>query len=98
MNETCAACGFVASEYSRDDLLGTLRALAPIWRTMTEGVDPSVLATRPADGVWSALEYAAHSRDVTAMMSYAVTRALEEDDPDFGAPPEGTVTLRSPTR
>ncbi len=88
MNETCAACGFDASDYTHDDLLGTLRALAPIWRTSTEGVDASVLAARPAEGVWSALEYAAHSRDVTAMMSYAVSRALEEESPDFGAPPD----------
>ena len=88
MNETCAACGFDASEYTRNDLLGTLRALAPIWRTTAEGIDAAVLAARPADGVWSALEYAAHSRDVTAMMSYAVTRALEEENPDFGPPPD----------
>ncbi len=88
MNETCAACGFDASDYTHNDLLGTLRALAPIWRTTTEGIDASVLAARPADGVWSALEYAAHSRDVTAIMSYAVTRALEEENPDFGAPPD----------
>jgi MOSC domain-containing protein YiiM len=88
VNETCAACGFDASDYTHNDLLGTLRALAPIWRTTAEGIDASVLAARPAEGVWSALEYAAHSRDVTAMMSYAVTRALEEETPDFGAPPE----------
>ena len=64
------------------------RALAPIWRTTAEGIDASLLAARPAEGVWSALEYAAHSRDVTAMMSYAVTRALEEENPDFGPPPD----------
>jgi MOSC domain-containing protein YiiM len=88
MNETCVACGFDASDYTRNDLLGTLRALTPIWRTTTEGIDASVLATRPAPDVWSALEYAAHSRDVTAMMGYAVTRALDEQNPDFGAPPD----------
>jgi MOSC domain-containing protein YiiM len=88
--ETCDACGFDAADYTRDDLLGTLRALAPIWRTMTDGIDERVLAARPADDVWSALEYAAHSRDVTAAMDYLVHRATTDDRPDLGPGPAET--------
>ena len=82
--ETCIGCGFDASDYTRDDLIGTLRALAPIWRTMTEGVDGEILATRPAPEVWSALEYASHSRDITAVMYLALRAVIEQDGIDFG--------------
>ena len=86
--ETCEACGFDAADYTQQDLLGTLRALAPIWRTMTEGIDADVLAARPAPEVWSAVEYAAHSRDVTGAMGYLLHLALTEDHPSLGPPPD----------
>jgi hypothetical protein len=85
--ETCEGCGFDAAEYTRDDLLGTLRALAPMWRTMTEGIDAQMLAARPAPEVWSAVEYAAHSRDVTAAMGMLLDLALTEDHPAVEPPP-----------
>jgi DinB superfamily/MOSC domain len=79
VTETCGECGFDAADYTRDDLLGTLRALAPIWRMMVDGLDANVLTTAPAPGVWSALEYGAHSRDVTGAMSFLLHRVLTED-------------------
>jgi MOSC domain-containing protein YiiM len=88
--ETCEGCGFDAGDYTHADLLGTLRALAPMWRTMTEGIDGSVLAIRPAPGVWSAIEYAAHSRDVTGVMGYLLHLALTQDHPVLAAPPPET--------
>jgi MOSC domain-containing protein YiiM len=96
--ETCAGCGFDAADYTHEDLLGTLRALAPIWRTTTEGIAAPVLATRPARGVWSAVEYAAHSRDVTAAMGYLLKRALTEDHPILDAPPPQTPQPETPAR
>ena len=93
--ETCDACGFDAAQYTRHDLLGTLRALAPIWRTTTEGIDAAILAARPAPAVWSAMEYAAHSRDVTAAMGLLLHVALTQDAPVLDAfpadPPEPEV-------
>jgi hypothetical protein len=88
MRETCDECGFDRDDYTRDDLLGTLRALAPVWRTMTEGIDESVLAARPAPEVWSALEYAAHSRDITGAMGYLAHLALSENHPVLPAAPD----------
>jgi MOSC domain-containing protein YiiM len=88
VNETCAECGFDASDYTRADMLGTLRAVAPIWRTTVEGVDEDVLAAAPAPGVWSAQQYAAHSRDVTGAMGYLLHLALSEDHPVIGPVPE----------
>jgi MOSC domain-containing protein YiiM len=86
--ETCALCGFDSSDYTRQDLLGTLRALAPMWRTMTEGMPRRVLCARPAADTWSAIEYAAHSRDVTATMGRLLHFTLTSDDPRLGPPPE----------
>ena len=89
-NETCDGCGFDAAAYSHEDLLGTVRALAPMWRHTTEGIGESVLTTRPASGVWSALEYASHSRDVTGVMGYLLHLALTEDHPVLEPPPPET--------
>jgi MOSC domain-containing protein YiiM len=86
--EVCDKCGFDAADYTRSDLLGTLRALAPIWRTTTEGVAPSVLESRPAPAVWSAMEYAAHSRDVTAAMDLLLQLALTSDAPVLDPVPD----------
>jgi MOSC domain-containing protein YiiM len=52
-----------------------------MWRTMTEGIEPAVLSTRPAPGVWSAMEYAAHSRDVTGVMGLLLNFTLDNDAP-----------------
>src|SRR4029077_4937007 len=41
--ELCPTCGFAAGDYDQRDAMGTLRALAPIWRTMTEDLDASAL-------------------------------------------------------
>jgi MOSC domain-containing protein YiiM len=86
--ERCDECKFDADDYTRDDLLGTLRALAPMWRTMLAGVDESVLAAAPAPGVWSAREYVAHSRDVIGAMDFVARLALTEDAPVLGPPPD----------
>ena len=89
-NETCAGCGFDATDYTREDLLGTMRALAPMWRHAIEGIDDAVLAARPSPGVWSALEYASHSRDVTGVMGYLLHLALTDDHPVLEPPPPET--------
>jgi hypothetical protein len=76
-------CGFDAADYTPLDLLGTLRALAPIWRTMTEGVDESVLATRPVPDAWSAIEHAAYTRDV--IRGDVIAGAESEASPSLAA-------------
>lgn len=60
--ERCEGCGFAAADYTHDDLLGTLRALAPIWRTMTDGIDAVVLVARAAADGCSAIERLRKSR------------------------------------
>jgi hypothetical protein len=41
------------------------------------------LRLRPAPQTWSALEYAAHSRDVTALHVFGVEQALTIEEPRF---------------
>ena len=87
MTETCAQCGFDAHDYTHQDLLGTLRALAPMWRTMTEGMPADVLSAKSSPETWSAIEYAAHSRDVTEAMGRLLHFALSTDAPRIETPP-----------
>jgi hypothetical protein len=57
-------------------------ALRPDWtRLLLEAGDE--LRLRPQPGTWSALEYAAHSRDVTALHVFGVEQALTLDEPAF---------------
>jgi MOSC domain-containing protein YiiM len=87
--ETCPTCRFDGAGYDLSDALGTLRAVAPIWQETVEGVDEAVLCTRPADDVWSAAEYTAHSADVTQAMGRLLHGLLTIDDLEVEAVPEG---------
>ncbi len=81
-HERCTACGFDGSRYSDEALPAAVRDLGPTWKALLaeSGTD---LRTRPAPGVWSAIEYAAHSRDVTALHVFGVQQALAEDEPAY---------------
>jgi MOSC domain-containing protein YiiM len=83
--EACEQCRFAAGEYTRQDLRGTLASLGRRWEWLIEGLVPSVLAARPEPRTWSAVEYAAHTRDVTAVIELGVRTMLDEDRPVFPA-------------
>jgi hypothetical protein len=83
-HEHCDACGFDGSVYDDTSLIAALRALGPSWRRLLEDAGPA-LRVRPEPGVWSAVEYAAHSRDVTALHCFGVEQALGELEPTFPA-------------
>ena len=76
-HECCSACGFDGSTYSDRALLAAVRDLGPTWKALLReaGADQRV---RPGAGVWSAIEYAAHSRDVTALHVFGVRQALTQ--------------------
>ena len=81
-HEQCAACGFDGSDFEPEQLLEAIRGLGPEWiRLLLEAGDE--LRLRPGPGTWSALEYAAHSRDVTALHVFGVEQALTVDEPGF---------------
>ncbi|HWS47912.1 MAG TPA: hypothetical protein VN636_18765, partial [Acidimicrobiia bacterium] len=79
-HEHCDACGFDGGLYDDASLLAALRELGPRWRAMVAGAGPA-LHVRPEPGVWSAIEYAAHSRDITALHVFGVEQALTGDEP-----------------
>jgi hypothetical protein len=91
-HERCDACGFDGAEYDNASLLEALRALGPRWRSLliSSGLE---LRQRPAPEVWSALEYAAHSRDITALHAFGVEQALTLDEPSY--PPIGDDLIDS---
>jgi hypothetical protein len=69
------ACGFDGAMYTDSALLEALRSLEELWRQQLVAASTE-LRIRPDPGTWSAIEYAAHSRDVTALHAYRVERAL----------------------
>ena len=81
-HEHCEACGFDGSAYDDASLIATLRDLGPRWRTLLSDAG-SALRVRPEPAVWSAIEYAAHSRDVTALHCFGVEEALAHDEPVY---------------
>ena len=89
MRGRCDECGFVAETVSPSDAIVALRSFGRRWRgvmTLPEGEPDDVLRRRPAPDVWSALEYAAHTRDAVAFNGWAMDRALTEDNPVFEWP------------
>ena len=81
-HEHCDACGFDGSRYDDASLMHALRILGPRWRSLLSDAGPE-LRERPEPEVWSALEYAAHSRDITALHVFGVEQALTIDEPSF---------------
>ncbi|HXR53912.1 MAG TPA: DinB family protein [Acidimicrobiales bacterium] len=79
-HERCAACGFDGSHHDEESLIRALRALGSSWRVLLAKAGRN-LRLRPAPDVWSAIEYAAHSRDVTALHVFGVEQALTQDEP-----------------
>ena len=84
MHETCVACGFDGAAYGDAALVDAVRALGPRWRTLLTDAGAE-LRIRPAPEVWSAIEYAAHSRDITALHCFGVEQALTGAEPVFPA-------------
>ncbi|MHB1924456.1 MAG: MOSC domain-containing protein, partial [Acidimicrobiales bacterium] len=62
-------------------------ALGYWWTLALDGVDRADLNRRPAEGVWSALEYGLHSGLVTAVNRYGAELILAEDGGRLPDPP-----------
>jgi len=83
-HERCEACAFDGADYDRTSLLRAVREQGARWHALLATAG-SELRVRPAAGVWSALEYAAHTRDILALHVFGVEQALTLDDPAFPA-------------
>ena len=80
LERPCPECGLDASAVTPGSLADAFAATAPRWREALSGEDARV---RPADNVWSPLEYACHVRDVHRVFGERLHRMLTEDDPRF---------------
>lgn len=82
LERPCPECGFDARSVEPTALPAQLRDAAAPWRDVLARNDAAV---RPADNIWSALEYACHVRDVHRIFDERVGRMLGEDDPGFAS-------------
>ncbi|MFG2052604.1 DinB family protein [Micromonospora sp. NPDC048930] len=79
--ERCDECGFVYAAVSAEALPNLLRPLgARFTAALAEVADPR---RRPAEGVWSPLEYTCHVRDVLRVQGDRLALALTVDGPEF---------------
>ena len=80
LRRPCPQCGFDASTSQPAEVAGQIRANAAQWPAVLARPEAAV---RPSPDVWSAVEYAAHVRDVLRLFRYRVTLMLQSDDPTF---------------
>ncbi len=87
-SERCPECAFDPNGVGPEELPAAVAGLgrryqAPLTRFLP-GEDASLLIARPLPGVWSALAYACHVRDVLAIFDARIARMLTEDAPELG--------------
>ena len=78
LRRPCPECGLDTSGLSRDEIATRLRDNAAQWEPVLRRPD---VRQRPEPGVWSALEYACHVRDVFTLYDHRLGLMLTQDDP-----------------
>lgn len=80
--ERCSECGFDATLLTVADSIAALRSLGRRWRAAFAEAEDEDLRARPAPQTWSALEYAAHTRDVIALNGWGMSEVLDDARPE----------------
>jgi hypothetical protein len=80
MDRPCPDCGFDPVSVEREQLAERLHENTRGWYEVLADAD---FAVRPAQHVWSRLEYACHVRDVHRLFAERVGLMLDQDDPVF---------------
>ncbi|MCQ4118940.1 DinB family protein [Rhodococcus tibetensis] len=80
LERTCPDCGFDSANVRYEDIPDLVRANATAWVPVLERPEVTV---RPDEQTWSALEYAAHVRDVFRIFDVRLQSMLGERDPLF---------------
>jgi hypothetical protein len=80
LHRQCPECGFDTRDVQVAELPLRIRENAAAWPPVLRRGDASV---RPAEPIWSPLEYACHVRDVHRLFDGRVALMLAEDDPRF---------------
>ncbi len=79
-DRSCADCGFDPESVSRDQIADLLHENTRGWYEVLADAD---FAVRPAQHVWSRLEYACHVRDVHRILTERARLILDQEDPEF---------------
>ena len=80
LQRVCPECGFDAGAIEPVAIPALVRDAVSRWPDVLARRDAPV---RPEPTTWSALEYAAHVRDVCRIFTTRVRLMLDEDDPQF---------------
>src|SRR6267378_1958189 len=81
---SCEACGLTPSVVLESELGEAIQREAQAWRsTLLPLASLPALRIRPADDVWSANEYGAHTRDTVVVFLERLEFALREHEPRF---------------
>ncbi len=80
LSEPCPECGLDAATLDATSVAAMVRDNAAGWLQVLARSD---VRRRPADDVWSPLEYGCHVRDVHRVFDQRLERMLAEDDPSF---------------
>lgn len=82
--EPCPQCGRDVSSIAPAALSDALADEADLWTQVLADADQETLRKQPSPGVWCALEYAAHVRDVFGLFAERVVAMLTTDAPTLG--------------
>ena len=80
LERPCPECGFAASGVSFEEVPDLLRANSEAWQQVLDRTDAAV---RPDNFTWSALEYAAHVRDLCSVYRGRLLLMVETDGAEF---------------
>lgn len=85
----CPECGFEQTGITAPNASRSVRSLGPRFREALEprpGTDRGLLRRRPDAHTWSALEYAAHVRDLIALWGSTLHLVLTQEHPAVPRP------------
>ena len=92
LERECPECGFDSSKTPATAVAELTRANGAQWPAVLERPD---VAIRSHADTWSALEYAAHVRDVFRLFRVRLALMLAEDDPAFADWDQDATALES---
>src|SRR5260221_4204148 len=92
LERPCPECGLDTQSFSREAVAGMIRANAEAWQDVLAGGGPGDVRHRPSPGVWSALEYGCHVRDVFRLYDERLGLMLSVDEPHYAhSEPDATA-------
>jgi hypothetical protein len=81
LERRCAECGLDTQSFRREAVAGMVRVNAQAWQDVL--ADSGDVRRRPSPGVWSALEYGCHVRDVFRLFDERLAAMLAVDGPHY---------------